>query len=213
MSKTLVEDGALVVEYFFDSKNPHSTRRSELSFTRSVLYQLLSHPRVEAAQAFKLLHEYRALSGTSTASSSEELHSFIVGLVQSLQAPYLLVDALDECGPLELESVLDQIQDLCEQCPSLRILLTSRGAPEIRQWFDKKFSALGQSLIVPKEVADEDVRKFLDTRIQKSRKLRHPWIQDEVRSKVIQKAEVCLSKSKSPNEVVLTNPYRACFSL
>ena len=191
----LIHDGDLVIEYFFDSKNPHSSRRSELSFTRSVLYQLLSHPRVEATQAFKSLHEYRALSGTSTASSSDQLHSVVLGLLKSLQTSYLLVDALDECNPLEIESILDQLRDLCEQCPSLKILLTSRPDPEIRQWFDEKFSVLGQSLMVPKEMTNEDTRKFLNMRIQKSKKLRHPLIQDEVRSKIIEKAEVCLSIS------------------
>lgn len=144
--------------------------------------------------ALKLLYEYRSLSGTSVASSPTQLHSVVLSLFKSIESPYLLIDVLDECNPSDLEAILDHIYDLTEQCPSLRILLTSRPDLEITEWFHKKLKTLGQSLIVPKEIIEKDVRKFLDIRIQISRKLKHPFVQDEVRSKVVEKSEVCLSK-------------------
>lgn len=96
--------------------------------------------------------------------SLDELQRILVSSVASYDEVFLHIDALDECPENDgvRESVLTGIEELLDQTPNVRMLVTSRDAPDIRCSMEK----LGANpLSIAARTVDADIKKYVSTQL------------------------------------------------
>jgi hypothetical protein len=122
--------------YFFDF------RAGAKQTLRGLLSSLLVQLCYQSGICYEILWDlYSTLRKGSRRPSEDELMKCLENMVTSQgQAPvHIVIDALDECPntfgiPSERESVLSALKNLFDlQCPSLRICITSRPEPDIKE--------------------------------------------------------------------------------
>ncbi|OOQ86219.1 vegetative incompatibility protein HET-E-1 [Penicillium brasilianum] len=119
--------------YFFCDSGFH-TRRTATSIVRGLLYQLVrQHKRL----LDYILPNYRS-RGAKLFTSFDALWSIFMAMVadQSIGRTYCIIDALDECDHKSQQILLQQLEETFNSrnpSPNVRILVTSRPYPEIRE--------------------------------------------------------------------------------
>ena len=121
--------------YFFDF------REDAKQTLRGLLSSLLAQLCYQSGVCYEILWDlYSTLDQGSRSASQDELMKCLKDMVTSQgHAPvYIVIDALDECPdtfgiPSERERVQSALKDLFDlRCPSLRICITSRPEPDIK---------------------------------------------------------------------------------
>ena len=122
--------------YFFDFRD--DAKQTLRGLFSSILVQLC----YQSGICYEILWDlYSTLREGSRSASDDELMKCLENMVTSQgQAPvHIVIDALDECSntfgiPSERESVLSALKNLFDlHCPSLRICITSRPEPDIKE--------------------------------------------------------------------------------
>ncbi|KAL6406885.1 ankyrin repeat domain-containing protein 52 [Ilyonectria robusta] len=196
IAKTLAGDHCNVVQYLFSTKQGQGIRRSNLLFVRTILYQLLINKNINTSSTFEALHSLRASSGKSEAQSPPKLWAGLFQLARGLaNTPvYLIVDAIDEADQDEREDILDSLARLVSLAPSIRVLITGRPDEDIVAWVEKSsgISSLSQAISefkIPDAAAARDIETYIDSRILRSSKLRHPAVAQQIKKDVTARAE------------------------
>ncbi|KAK4194345.1 ankyrin repeat-containing domain protein [Triangularia verruculosa] len=120
------------------------------------------------------------LAPTFTADFDELLTEFRTFIGDHFQTVIVVIDALDETSPSLWELLTDAVRGLHEQCPSLKLLVTSRNElPIARAFQDLPVTSIEQS-----DVAD-DILHFVEGEVatkirQRKLKLRDPELQNVI---------------------------------
>ena len=82
--------------------------------------------------------------------------------ISLLPMVYICIDALDECTPKSRQELLGSLQDIIRESPSTRVLFTGRShvAEEVKKYF-------AESIIVPISPTEDDIRVYLDVKLDK----------------------------------------------
>ncbi|CEJ59102.1 hypothetical protein PMG11_07738 [Penicillium brasilianum] len=128
-----MEGDEVTLGYFFCDSGFH-TRRTATSIVRGLLYQLI---RKHKKLLDFILLEYRS-RGAELFTSFDALWSIFMDMVadQSIGRIYCIINALDECDQESKQILLQQLEETFqsqETSPNVRILVTSRPYPEIRE--------------------------------------------------------------------------------
>ena len=124
---------------FFFSRDEADRRNAEKFYT-TIAFQLCAHDKQFAKAIGNALLEEKGATAT-TKKPMEQLDALIVeplrGLLNQRSQPLVMVvDALDECDEEDGLVVLETLEHLVHELPSLRIILTSRPRP----LFDRHFN-------------------------------------------------------------------------
>jgi hypothetical protein len=77
----------------------------------------------------------------------------------------LIIDALDECNPAQLDQLLWTLRTRHDFIPQLRVLATGRPERDIKRWAEEKFG-FGYTNFTRLEGSDKDVELYINTRLQ-----------------------------------------------
>ena len=82
--------------------------------------------------------------------------------ISLLPTVYICIDALDECTPKSRQELLQSLRDIVRESASVRVLFTGRShvAEEVKKYFEK-------STIVPVSPTEDDIRVYLDVRLDR----------------------------------------------
>jgi ankyrin repeat protein len=195
-AENLVNDNAVVIRYFFNAKQEQGVSRTNLSFIRTILYQLMVDPRIDMSSCLDALNDLRASSGKSEAGSAKSLWNELSRCLGGYSGPsiYLVVDALDEANTNDRIDILDFLSKLVSSSNSVRILITGRPEEDVLDWYNE--SSLSSALAVlvstvkfPAAATAHDIELYIDGRIKKSKKLSNPSVAEDVRKTVLARAE------------------------
>jgi hypothetical protein len=92
---------------------------------------------------------------------------------QEFDSTYVLLDGFDECDDSQQEQILSLIHKFLRQC-SLRIMLTSR------PYLHRLQTLFESSLLMEFKAEEEDIRKYLSTRLEKIR-----YLSQDLKSEII----------------------------
>lgn len=106
----------------------------------------------------------------------------------------MIVDAIDEADQDEREDILNSLARLVSLAPSIRVLITGRPDEDIVAWVEKSsgissFSQAISEVKIPDAAAAQDIETYIDSRILRSSKLRHPAVAQQIKRDVIARAE------------------------
>jgi ATP:corrinoid adenosyltransferase len=125
-------EGAMLAYFFCDSG--FHTRKTATSVVRGLLYQLIGQHQQLLSH---ILPNYR-VRGAELFTSFDALWKIFMAMVAdpSIGRTYCIIDALDECDKESQQSLLQQLEETFQSrdvSPNVRILVTSRPYPEIRE--------------------------------------------------------------------------------
>ena len=147
-----------VLYYYFNFRNP-STESCE-NFVRSLLYQLL-HYLPEVPEEIRDLYS----QNPSDRPSTNDMTSCLIALIRREKEVRMLGDAFDECTQWNvLWKFLTRIAK--SECPSLRLLFTSRPEREI----EDVVNGLGIPSLDLRTVMDGDIEQFITETLENSPK-------------------------------------------
>ncbi|KAK4214241.1 hypothetical protein QBC37DRAFT_399869 [Rhypophila decipiens] len=196
VSQTLLTTNHNVFRYYFSAKQEMGIRRSHISFVRTILYQAIVNTSLDTSSTLEALHYLREISGKSEAHSPMKLWSEIFRLVQdNAQSPiYLIFDALDEANQDERNDILQSFEKLISLAPFVRIMITSRPEEDILAWFEQssRSDSLAKAVSqirIAHQATIRDIKTYIQSRTQRSPKLRHPSVVEDVKSVVLNRAE------------------------
>ncbi|KAK3669523.1 hypothetical protein LTR78_010577 [Recurvomyces mirabilis] len=131
---------------------------------RSLIVQL-----GESEPALSMLQQAYDKHGQSTLGL-EQLEDMLLSSFQSYSTVFLLIDALDEC-PQDNDVrliMLECLTRLSQKAPHVKIFITSRDSPNIRQ----SMAALGiESMAVGTHPVNEDIRRHVATQMTRDHRL------------------------------------------
>jgi hypothetical protein len=120
----------------------------------------------------------------------EEQEKILRASLAQYDIAFCHLDAIDECAETDgtRQRVLQGLEDILEQSPNLRILVTSRDETDIRQCMEQLDAA---SISVETEVVDADIRKYINTQMIRNPKLSRldPATKTLVEETLVQKAD------------------------
>jgi hypothetical protein len=120
----------------------------------------------------------------------EEQERILRASLAQYDAAFCHLDAIDECPETDgtRQRVLQGLEDILEQSPNLRILVTSRDEIDIRQCTEQLDTA---SMSVATEVVNADIRKYINTQMIRNPKLSRldPATKALVEETLLQKAD------------------------
>lgn len=159
-----------------------SAKQDYTGFLRSIVTQLgQEEPALD-----------RVFSAQQMGSRSLGLHdlkNLCQACIDSYDQVYLLIDALDECPcGQERSKVLAHLQQLVEDSPKVRILITSREEVDIRDCFATlgvdKISLTGGDV-------DKDIRRYIKSEIGRSYRLKDlsPSLRQLIEDQLTQKSD------------------------
>ncbi|KAK3641344.1 hypothetical protein LTR56_011372 [Elasticomyces elasticus] len=101
---------------------------------------------------------------------SDELRKILSASLASYGSVFIHVDALDECPDTDevRRDVLDGLEELLEQAPNSKVLVTSRDIPEVRSVMEKLESEM---LSIEARMMDADIQKYVSTQLLRDHKL------------------------------------------
>jgi hypothetical protein len=191
-----------VLYYYFNFRNP-STESCE-NFVRSLLYQFL-HYLPEVPEEVHDLYS----QNPSGRPSTNEMTTCLIALIKQEKEVRMLGDAFDECNQWNvLWKFLTQVAK--SQCPSLRLLFTSRPEREI----EDAVNALGIPSLDLRTVMDGDIKQFVMETLESSARQvsRLPdKAKDLIRESLVSRAGGMCATQFSLWPLVLTRAYSLGF--
>jgi hypothetical protein len=145
-----------VLYWYFNFRDP-STESCE-NFIRSLLYQFIHYLPYVPPEVRQLYS--RNASGRP---STEEMTTCLIALIRREKEVRLLGDAFDECTQWNILWKFLTKMAKCE-CPSLRLLFTSRPEREI----EEAVNSLGIPSLDLRTVMDEDIKQFVVETLERS---------------------------------------------
>ncbi|KAJ5781118.1 hypothetical protein N7457_006278 [Penicillium paradoxum] len=129
-------DGATLAYFFCDSG--FHTRNNATSIVRGLLYQLVGQHR----HLLDYILPNYLTRGAELFTSFDALWNIFMAMVadRSIGRTYCIIDALDECDQESQQSLLYQLEETFQSgnvSPNVRILVTSRPYPEIRERLER----------------------------------------------------------------------------
>lgn len=196
IAQTLTVTDCNVLQYYFSAKQELGIRRTQLSLIRTILYQALVNTSLDTTLTLEALHRIREISGKSEAQSPRKLWSELFRLVQGqAHTPvYLIIDAIDETIQDEREEIFKSLEKLISLSPSVRIFITGRPDEDVLAWFETSSGASSAAkpiseIRIPYEAMTHDIEIYINSRIQRSNKLRHPSVVEDVKRVILRRAE------------------------
>ncbi|KAJ7720490.1 ankyrin repeat-containing domain protein, partial [Mycena olivaceomarginata] len=130
-----------------------------------------------------VLEMYRRHLSRGTRPSVEEVLEVLRCAVAEYSKIYFIIDALDEYPEEQRNILLKYLSTIILGPPTINLMITSRPNVTLMPF-------LPHVLLVEIQAADDDIRRYVDTHIQKSSRLsRHvrsrPELRDEIPSKII----------------------------
>jgi hypothetical protein len=145
-----------ILYYYFNFRDP-STESCE-NFVRSLLYQFL-HYLADVPPEVRQLYSRNAAGRPST----EEMMTCLIALIKREKEIRMLGDAFDECTQWNvLWKFLTKMAK--SECPSLRLLFTSRPEREI----EDTVNSLGIPSLDLRMVMDGDIEQFIKETLESS---------------------------------------------
>jgi hypothetical protein len=181
LTQSFEQENAAVAYIYCSYKERYD--QTSVNLIASLLQQLVQRNSVIPDEIVSLYHRHINKQTRPTLAEWSEL---LRSEVHRLSKVFIIVDALDECseGDGTRDSFLSEILKLQ---PSIRLLVTSRHILTIEREFEKaaRIEILAN---------DEDVRKYVEGRIETERRLsRHikadPTLQDTIISTIVEKAK------------------------
>ncbi|KAK0666772.1 ankyrin repeat-containing domain protein [Cercophora samala] len=174
-----VQDQTTGLAYFYcDYKDSQKQDPSKILSTILAMLAKQNSGVFENLQDFFL--EQLKMGPTFTADFDELLADFNTFIGDHFQTVIIVIDALDETSPSSWETLTDAFRSLHEQCPRLKILVTSRNELPIA----RAFQGLPDTSIEQADVAD-DIQNFVEGEVtarikQRKLKLRDPELQSVI---------------------------------
>ena len=128
-----------------------------VSVIHSLIFQLLyknQHLRPALIKAYE--NDY-----TDLQSYVEYNQQLLTDLLQCVEAPYIVIDGLDEIAEKERQFLLKGLLQVSNQCPELKVLISSREEKDISTSLHLK----ALSLQIRQKNA-EDIQKYFDYRVK-----------------------------------------------
>lgn len=177
-------DRSLAFFFFdFDDRN----KQDPIKMIKSVLSQLLNSCG-RAPDSVRDL--YTVCNDGRRAASDQEVLQVLKDTLATLPAPYLIIDALDECS--DWQSLLDIIVVLQDRSMSnLHVLLTSRREAEIESTLEDIVPP-GNRICLQSQLVDQDIRRYVHERLERDKAFKRwqkdPKLHDEIERALARKA-------------------------
>ena len=135
----------------------HRETTTVVSVIHSLIFQLLyQHQHLKPA----LIKAYES-DYTELLSYHEYNKQLLTDLLQCIEAPYIVIDGLDAIAEKEREFILRRLLQISNQCPELKVLISSRDEKDISALLNLK----ALSLPIRQKNA-EDIQKYFDYRVK-----------------------------------------------
>lgn len=170
-SRTSIFPAAPLLIYFF-FKNTDADKNTPTAAARSLLYQLYKHLLNSKEGVVSELTEAVNKSGQTKSKSFRSLWDLVVKFASYVPELIIILDALDECD--EAGNFQRRLVKLSREA-SVKIMCTSRREKEQVQEL-QRMPSFEMGL---KEVS-EDIRAFIEYKVSKSPKLRHPLVKSSI---------------------------------
>jgi len=115
--------------------------------------------------------------------SQDALLEVIQHMIQDFPQPYVVIDALDECG--QLTELLDILKTIA-QLQNLHLLVTSRKERQIESSLER-FVDSHDAICLQSELVDEDIQRYVRQRLTNEESLKK-WQKDLTVSQEIETA-------------------------
>lgn len=125
-------------------------------FIASLLRQLVETNGSQTSYLQDLMSRHKQ---QKTKPRAKELEQAFAEVAQDFERIYIIVDAMDECDGLEMETFATHLRTICA-APTLRLLLTSRRHPGIEQIFE-------DSIRLDMRASDDDTLQYLRSRARR----------------------------------------------
>ena len=128
-----------------------------VSVIHSLIFQLLyKHQHLRPALIKAYEDDYTELQ-----SYVEYNQQLLTDLLQCIEAPYIVIDGLDEIAEKERQFLLKRLLQVSNQCPELKVLISSREEKDISTLLYLK------ALSLPIRLKNaEDIQKYFDYRVK-----------------------------------------------
>lgn len=135
----------------------HQETTTVVSVIHSLIFQLLyKHQHLRPALIKAYENDYTELQ-----SYVEYNQRLLTDLLQCIEAPYIVIDGLDEIAEKERQYLLKQLLQVSNQCPELKVLISSREEKDISTSLHLK----ALSLQIRRKNA-EDIKKYFDYKVK-----------------------------------------------
>ena len=135
----------------------HQETTTVVSVIHSLIFQLLyKHQHLRPALIKAYGNDYTELQ-----SYVEYNQQLLTDLLQCIEAPYIVIDGLDEIAEKERQFLLKRLLQVSNQCPELKVLISSREDKDISTALHLK----ALSLPIRQNNA-EDIKTFFDCRVK-----------------------------------------------
>ncbi|KAK5996960.1 Vegetative incompatibility HET-E-1-like protein [Cladobotryum mycophilum] len=164
--------------YFF-CESSFSNRRTAISILRGLIYQLIQqHTRLLDYIMPKYLER-----GAGMFTSFDSLWEIFIAMVNdpTTGCKYCIIDALDECDQDSQRMLLQQFEETFKDqslAPNVRILITSRPYPEIREYLER----YANEDLASFPEARKDIERCIEERVADLVQRKHytPKVKDQV---------------------------------
>ena len=176
--------GQAVLYFYFDFKDVEKQKHENL--IRSLIQQIC----MRHGDPQKLKSLYSSCETGQHQPTHEKLLVTLHQMLKIIKGAYLILDALDECA--ERQDLLDDIHELCRwKDANLQILVTSRKEKDIEESITLANGDI-QKLCIQGPLLDDDIRKYVKSRMQNGQRLRR-WrkdlqVQREIENMLVNKA-------------------------
>ena len=148
-------DGKTILFAFLSSQHQETT--TVVSVIHSLIFQLLyKHQHLRPALIKAYEYDYTELQ-----SYVEYNQQLLTDLLQCIEAPYIVIDGLDEMAEKERQFLLKRLLQVSNQCPELKVLISSREDKDISTALHLK----ALSLPIRQNNA-EDIKIYFDYRVK-----------------------------------------------
>lgn len=171
--------------FFFDFND--AEKQDAVSMVRSLLSQFLD---ISARAPEALLSLYATCEGGHRQASEQQLLHALKDILAFLPAPYVVLDALDEC------SNRDKLFDMLNEMKSwgyttMRVLVTSRKEIDIEEEFED-LVPLNSRTCLESHLVDRDIQTYVQERLAKDKSFKR-WqrdleVQAEIERTLVRKA-------------------------
>jgi Cdc6-like AAA superfamily ATPase len=172
-------DPGKVVAYFYFDFNDKQKQEPELML-RSLICQL-SQQCVKIPPSLDTL--FSSCENGQRQPSQDALLEVIQHMIQDFPQPYVVIDALDECG--QLTELLDILKTIA-QLQNLHLLVTSRKERQIESSLER-FVDSHNAICLQSELVDEDIQRYVRQRLANDESLKK-WQKDPTVSQEIETA-------------------------
>ena len=171
--------GNIAVAYIYCSYKEQE-HQTDGNLIASLLQQLVQRKTFIPDEISSLYHRHIR---KQTRPTLDEWSELLQPEVRCFSEVFIIIDALDECSDDTRDRFLTEIRKL----PSIHLLVTSRHVLTIEREFDKAVS-------VEITASNEDVRRYLESRMERERRLARyvrtdPTLKETIISIIVEKAK------------------------